>query len=197
MDWRGRYTLLRRSASAVVVRVVAGVKLAPGRTDERRTDDCPWSTRLVPDDERWKCGWLGRDMARDCLDPDMERAWPPAKVDALLELDRFMVEPGWGIAEFRLSPPRVLRRARAMTGSACPDVSMRQALVFDYLGGVLSFVGGGEALTSRGLRTLHRPVSCDMLVPSGDSYRKVLFAASFVGGALDVKLKVWAIGILA
>lgn len=76
--------------------------------DDRFTDDRPRSARFVPEDERWKCGWLGRDMARDCLDPDMERAWLLEKLaDVVVLLGRFIVEPGWGMAEFRLSAPNV------------------------------------------------------------------------------------------
>lgn len=57
-------------------------------------DERPRSARFVPEDERWKSGWLGRDMARDCLDPDMDLAWLPEKLVLLFELDRFIVEPG-------------------------------------------------------------------------------------------------------
>jgi len=59
----------------VEARVVGfGVKAdALGANEERFTDERPRSARLVPDDERWNKGWLGRGMARDCLDPDMER----------------------------------------------------------------------------------------------------------------------------
>jgi hypothetical protein len=71
--------------------------------EERLTEERPASARLVPDEERWKSGWLGRDMASDCRDPDMERAWllPAA------ELDRFMAEGGWGMLELRFMCPRV------------------------------------------------------------------------------------------
>ena len=41
-------------------------------------------------------GWLGLDMARDCLDPEPERTWP----FWLLEFVRFIVEPGGGIPVF-------------------------------------------------------------------------------------------------
>lgn len=58
------------------------------------TEERPRSARLVPEDERWKRGWLGRDMARDCLDPDIDLTWLPEKLAPLLELDRFMVDPG-------------------------------------------------------------------------------------------------------
>jgi hypothetical protein len=40
--------------------------------EDRLTEDRPISARLVPDEERWKMGWLGRDMASDCLEPDMD-----------------------------------------------------------------------------------------------------------------------------
>jgi hypothetical protein len=30
---------------------------------------------LVVDDGRLKSGWLGRDMASDCLDPDIDLPW--------------------------------------------------------------------------------------------------------------------------
>ena len=71
------------------------------------TEERPSSARLVPEDERVKSGWLGRDMARDCLDPDIDLTWLPEKLELLFELDRFMVDPGWGIAVFRLIPPSV------------------------------------------------------------------------------------------
>jgi hypothetical protein len=47
-------------------------------------------------------GWLGLVMARDCLDPDTERAWP-----LLFELVRFIVEAGGGIPVFVPMPPSV------------------------------------------------------------------------------------------
>lgn len=70
-------------------------------------EDMPASARFVPEDERGNSGWLGRDMARECLEPDMERPWLPEKFALTLELDRFIVEPGAGIAVFVLMPPRV------------------------------------------------------------------------------------------
>jgi hypothetical protein len=42
---------------------------------ELRCTDWKPSARFVPDDERWKSGWLGRPGARDILEPDCERAW--------------------------------------------------------------------------------------------------------------------------
>jgi hypothetical protein len=66
------------------------------------------SARLPPEEERENIGWGGRlPMARDCLDPDTDRTWLPPK--PLVELDLFMAEAGWGMAEFelRLMPPRV------------------------------------------------------------------------------------------
>ncbi len=73
--------------------------------EERLTEERPASARLVPEEERWKSGWLGRvmGMASDCRDPDMDRAWllPAA------ELERFMAEGGWGMFELRLMWPRV------------------------------------------------------------------------------------------
>ena len=78
----------------------------------------PASARFVPEDERWKSGWLGRDIARECLDPDMPRAWLPEKFALTLELDRFMVEPGCGIAVLVLMPPRVCCRQSVTLGDS-------------------------------------------------------------------------------
>lgn len=103
-------------------------------------EDMPASTRFVPEDERPKSGWLGRDMARDGLDPD--RAWLPEKFALTFELDRFMVEPGCGIAVLVLMPPRVCWCVLVATSSRCD---------------------GAFGRTSLGLRTLHRPVSWDMV----------------------------------
>ena len=79
----------------------------------RWTDWKPVSARFVPDDERWKIGWLGRPGARDILEPDCERAWfganwfPPSCMFEI-ELERFMAEAGIGIAEILLlTGPRV------------------------------------------------------------------------------------------
>lgn len=78
------------------------------------TDDKPISARLVPEEERPNKGWLGRDMARDCLDPDMDRTWLlekgalPAAV-----LDRFMADAGWGRLELELRFPRVCARRQS------------------------------------------------------------------------------------
>lgn len=33
------------------------------------------SPRFAPDDARWNIGWFGRVIARECLDPDIERPW--------------------------------------------------------------------------------------------------------------------------
>lgn len=53
-------------------------------------------------------GWLGRDMASDCLPPDGGRIWLPVKLPVEVEFWRFIVELGCGRAEFRLlSPPSV------------------------------------------------------------------------------------------
>lgn len=73
------------------------------------TDDRPNSPALAPVDVRWKTGWLGRDMARDCREPESEREWPavygaPCPV---IELERFMADGGCGMAELRLRFPRV------------------------------------------------------------------------------------------
>ena len=73
-----------------------------GASDVRFTDDNPRSARFVPDDERWNNGCAGRDMARDCLDPDMERPWPVEYCPPDVELDRFIADGGWGIPELEL-----------------------------------------------------------------------------------------------
>ena len=72
----------------------------PGWNDALLTEPRPASARLVPDEERWNMGWLGRDMASDCLWPERERPpWPPEKgAPVEVELDRFIVEAGCGIA---------------------------------------------------------------------------------------------------
>lgn len=71
-------------------------------------EEAPSSARLPPEEDRENMGWLGRPpSARDCLDPDMDRTWLPPKVFPLVELDLFMAEAGWGMAELRLIPPRV------------------------------------------------------------------------------------------
>lgn len=41
---------------------------------ELRWTDWNPSARFVPDEERWKMGWLGRPGASDMRDPDCERA---------------------------------------------------------------------------------------------------------------------------
>lgn len=79
-----------------------------GWNDALLTEERPMSARLVPDEERWNIGWLGRDMESDCLCPERDRPWPPPEngpVDA--ELDRFMADDGCGIAVFTFMPPSV------------------------------------------------------------------------------------------
>ncbi len=77
--------------------------------DALLTDESPMSARLVPDDERWKMGWLGRDSASVCLDPDMDRAWlvengaPWPAAELLL----FIADGGCGRAELKVTLPRV------------------------------------------------------------------------------------------
>lgn len=44
-----------------------------GWKDALLTEERPISARFVPDEDRWKIGWLGRDMASDCLCPETER----------------------------------------------------------------------------------------------------------------------------
>ncbi len=67
------------------------------------TADAPRSARFVPDEERWKMGWLGRESARECLDPDIDRAWWLVEKGALpwpaAEFDLFIADGGCGIAE--------------------------------------------------------------------------------------------------
>lgn len=65
------------------------------------------SARLVPEEERWNMGWLGRDMASDCLCPERERPWLFEKGPVEVELDRFMADAGCGIALLRFIPPSV------------------------------------------------------------------------------------------
>jgi hypothetical protein len=67
------------------------------------------SARFPPEDDREKRGCAGRLMARDCLDPDIERTWLLLKAPALplVEFDLFIADAGCGIAELRLRPPRV------------------------------------------------------------------------------------------
>ena len=57
---------------------------------------------MVPEDERWKMGWLGRPGASDILEPDCDRAWlaakgAPACCMPLMELVRFMADEGMGM----------------------------------------------------------------------------------------------------
>lgn len=82
----------------------AGVNAPLGWNDDRLTEDSPRSARFVPEDDRWNIGWFGRDMARDCLDPDIDLPWLPALA---FEFDRFMADGGGGIPVFVLMPPRV------------------------------------------------------------------------------------------
>lgn len=94
VEIRDRYTLLRRSSS-FDIRVCMGVwygfmELLFWKED-RLTEERPTS---AASDGRPKRGWLGRDtppMAKECLDPDMERPCcpPPA-----IELERFIAEGG-------------------------------------------------------------------------------------------------------
>jgi hypothetical protein len=83
---------------------LAPVLLGPNMllVDLRWAEWRPCSARLVPDEERWKTGWLGRPGASDILEPDCDRAWfaakgPPAGCMPLMELDRFMADEGMGI----------------------------------------------------------------------------------------------------
>jgi hypothetical protein len=80
---------------------------------ELRWTDWKPSARFVPDEERWKTGWLGRPGARDMRDPDCERAWFGGNwIGACCmfdtELVRFIADDGIGIAEvFVWAGPRV------------------------------------------------------------------------------------------
>lgn len=70
---------------------------------EFRWADWDPSARFVPDEERWKIGWLGRPGARDMREPDCERAWFGANCDTPpcmlgIELWRFIADEGIGIA---------------------------------------------------------------------------------------------------
>ena len=62
----------------------------------RLTEDIPRSAKFAPDDDRWNRGWFGRGGARDCRDPDIDRAWLAVKGALLpeIELDRFIAEAG-------------------------------------------------------------------------------------------------------
>ena len=126
-----RYTLLRRSASEEarfgrLPGVYDLMELVLFWNEGRLMDDMPRSARLVPEEDRWKTGWLGRDAARECLDPDSDRAWPvengapwPAA-----ELDRFIADGGCGRAELPWMLPRVWiwvsRRWRWQRGASRP-----------------------------------------------------------------------------
>lgn len=78
----------------------------------------------------------------------MDRMWLPEKLALLLEFDRFMVEPGCGIAVFKLIPPSVCRLCQYAIQNIATVLCWKYAW----------------ALTSLGLRTLHKPVSWDMVV---------------------------------
>lgn len=55
-------------------------------------------------------GWLGRPRARECLDPDIDRAWPPLYAKPpfpLVELVLFIADGGCGRDVLRPMPPRV------------------------------------------------------------------------------------------
>jgi hypothetical protein len=61
--------------------------------------------RFVPEEERWKSGWLGRPGASDILLPLCDRAWFGGNWGCCMlwtELERFMAEEGIGIAELLL-----------------------------------------------------------------------------------------------
>jgi len=119
-DCRALKTLLRRwvfgsklGAGAGVWKMEApGAKLflpppallAPNMllVELRWTEWKPWSARFVPEEERWKSGWLGRPGASDILEPDCERAWlavkgAPAGCRLEMELERFMADEGMGM----------------------------------------------------------------------------------------------------
>lgn len=102
------------------------------------------SPRLLPEDDLPKDGCGGRPGASDIRDEDMERpwfvvcgAWLSFMFD--MEFDRFNAEAGCGIAELKLRPP-----------SVCDYIFSYSSLVYE------------KELTSRGRRTLKRPVSCDI-----------------------------------
>lgn len=128
MDERARYTLLRRSFSESregrpldwnVLRAEPGLFWK----EARLTEEYPRSGRLAPpDEEREKMGWLGRPRARECLDPDTDRTWPPPPPPLLyagppfplVELDRFMADWGCGREELVPMPPRVCVATRSV-----------------------------------------------------------------------------------
>jgi hypothetical protein len=60
-------------------------------------------------------------MARECLDPDMLRAWLPEKLALTLEFDRFIVEPGCGMAVFVLRPARVCGNQLSVMANSLHD----------------------------------------------------------------------------
>jgi hypothetical protein len=65
--------------------------------EERFTDDIPISAKFVPEEERWKSGWLGRGGASDTRDPEIERTWLAVKGALFtpdIEFDRFTAEAG-------------------------------------------------------------------------------------------------------
>jgi hypothetical protein len=67
------------------------------------TEDIPISAKLLPEDDRWNIGWLGRGGARDARDPDMERTWLAVKGAAPFapedDFERFNAEAGCGMLE--------------------------------------------------------------------------------------------------
>jgi hypothetical protein len=63
----------------------------------RFTDDIPSSAKFVPDEERWKSGWFGRDVASEAREPEIDRTWLAVKGALLapeVEFDRFIAEAG-------------------------------------------------------------------------------------------------------
>lgn len=88
---------------------------------EFRCTDWNPSARFVPEEERWKSGWLGRPGARDILDPDCERAWFggnwwEACCMFTTEPVRFIAEEGIGIAVMLFcTGPRVCAECQSRT----------------------------------------------------------------------------------
>lgn len=74
---------------------------------ELRCIDWKPSARLVPEEERWKRGWLGRPGARDILEPLCDRAWLGGNCccDCCILFAggwRFMADDGIGMADMLL-----------------------------------------------------------------------------------------------
>ena len=72
---------------------------------EFRWTDWKPSLRFVPEEERWKSGWLGRPGASDILLPLCDRAWFGGNCGCCMlctELERFIADAGMGIAEMLL-----------------------------------------------------------------------------------------------